>query len=98
MMVAYEPIDRTHWQNHVAQAGKVLAAALVIYAAGVVVLMGAIFATGGGVSCDDADCVPLARVANDLAPWGMILWIVVSLVIATVLVRHWTHSRSQGDS
>lgn len=93
-MVDHEATDRVRWQSRVVRAGKILTAALAIYAGGVVVLMGVIVATGGGVSCNDADCVPLARFANDVAPWGMISWIAVSLVVATILVRQRTDRKS----
>jgi membrane protein implicated in regulation of membrane protease activity len=96
LMVATNAKHRERRPTRVAQVGAILTAALVMYATGVVVVLGAIIAMGGGVSCD-ADCVPLARFMNDVAPWGTIAWIAISLATATVLVRHWTHRRSHRD-
>ncbi len=86
---------RTHWPDWIGSAARILVIALAIYVGGLVVVLGIIFATGGGVSCND-DCVPLARLANDVAPWGMILWIAASLLIATAVVRQRTRKSVQG--
>lgn len=64
-----------------------VAVGLVVYFAGVAALMVVVAAQGGGVSCDGGDCVPVARAANDAAPWSMIGWIGVSLAVAGLVTR-----------
>lgn len=67
------------------------AVAIVVYFAAVAVVMVGIFATGGGVSCE-TDCGTVADLGNDIAPWGMIAWIGVSLAVASAAVRRRAHA------
>jgi hypothetical protein len=75
-----------------------VAIASLVYFTGVVMLLIAAAVTGrGGVSCRGDGCGVVVNFTSDIAPWGMVAWIVVSLTVASAAVTIPTRRRRSAD-
>lgn len=75
-----------------------VAVAILVYFTGVVMLLIAAAVTGrGGLSCRGDGCGAVVNFTSDIAPWGMVAWIAVSLTLAWAAIAIPTRRRRSVD-